>query len=205
MYRKKILFSDDILIVDQKIGDVSGDGIPDTVYLVAEKSSYLDSPYLTNIQIIIVDGDTYKQTKINLSENSGYNPNLILLSFTNKRVKDIFVSIESGGSGGFCYYYIYSFINKNKKLLFDNYMFNNEYTYKVIYKDNYIVDIINETLKLIFSINIKYKDIGYINQLYYKNGVLKDYTYGDVLYLDNLFPVDINNDGVYELLALIGL
>ena len=199
---RKEIIDNNLIIIDKKIGDVNGDGIVDTVYLVAKKSDYTNSPFLRDIKVIIIDGNTYKHNEIIFSNNTGYNPTLFLGPFTNKKLDDIFVTIDSGGSGGFGYYYLYSYVNNREKLLFDNNKFNNSFSYQVKYKDNYRVEVINMILKKSFIIDISNKDMEYLDSLYDENGRIKKPTFGDVLYLNNLYPIDINNDGVYDLYAL---
>jgi len=198
----KEIIDNSFIIIDKKIGDVNGDGIADTVYLIAKKADYSNSPFLSDIKVIIIDGNTSISNEIVFDNNAGYNPTLFLGPFTNRKLDDIFVSINSGGSGGFGYYYLYSYVNNREKLLFDTNKFNNSFLYEVNYKDNYRVEVINLTLKKSFIIDISNKDREYISNIYDKTGKLKRTTSGEVLYLNNLYPLDINGDGVYDLYAL---
>lgn len=198
----KEMIDNNFIILDKKIGDVNGDGIADTVYLVAKKADYPNSPFLSDIKVIIIDGNTSISNEIVFDNNTGYNPTLFLGPFTNRKLDDIFVSINSGGSGGFGYYYLYSYVNNREKLLFDTNKFNNSFLYEVNYKDNYRVEVINKTLEKSFIIDISNKDKEYIANLYDEKGKLKRPTAGEVLYLNNLYPLDINGNGVYDLYAL---
>jgi hypothetical protein len=119
-------------------GDVNGDRIPDNLYLTGTKTT--SSPFIQNITLIIQDGRTGKIMRVPLSENAGYNPRLFLGDFTGNGVDDILISIDSGGSGGMMYHYIYSFINNRIRLIFDVDAYNNEYEYEVTYED--IIDTI---------------------------------------------------------------
>lgn len=188
-------------ILDFKQGDVNGDCIIDNVYLVGEKPYGLESPLVDNITLIIQDGKTCATYKIPLKENAGYNPTIFLGDFTNNRINDILISIDSGGSGGYAFYYIYSFINNIPKVIFDFENFNEEYKYDVIYKDYYEVEVKrkNETRKYI--INIKYKGNEYLSEIYYKDGKLKEPIEGWVNPLGGLYPIDFQRDGTYELYA----
>jgi len=198
----KEILDNNFIILDKKMGDVNGDGIADTVYLVAKKADYPNSPFLTDIKVIIIDGNTSVSSEIALANNSGYNPTLFLGPFTNRKLDDIFVSINSGGSGGFGYYYLYSYVNNRQKLLFDTSKFNNSFLYEINYKDNYRVEVINKTLEKFFIIDISNKDKEYLANIYDEKGKLIRPTAGEVLYLNNLYPFDINGDGVYDLYAL---
>lgn len=180
-------------------GDVNGDGIPDNVYLTSIKTS--DSPFTQNITLVIQDGRTGRFTNIPLSDNSGYNPRLFLGDFTGDGVDDIFISIDSGGSGGIMYHYIYSFINNIPQLLFDFNSYNEEYNYDVTYKDNFRVEVISKKNDKNYIIDISTRDNEYLNEIYYMNGKLKDPISGFVNPLSGLYPVDFDSNNVYELLA----
>ena len=86
-------------------------------------------PFSDNIMLIINDGATHYSYKIQITANAGYNPTVFLGDFTGNKVNDILVSIDSGGSGGFGYYYIFSFLNNKAQKLFDYELFNKYYNY----------------------------------------------------------------------------
>lgn len=180
-------------------GDVNGDGIPDNVYLTGIKTS--DSPFTQNITLVIQDGMTGGFTSVPLSENAGYNPTLLLGDFTGDGVNDILIGINTGGSGGIMYYYIYSFINNTAQLLFDFKLYNEIYNYHVTYKDNYKVEVISKENNEKYIIDISNKDAKYLKEIYDENGKLKNPIIGFVNPLSGLYPVDFDSNGVYELLA----
>jgi hypothetical protein len=181
-------------------GDVTGDGIPDNVYLTGIKTS--DSPFIQNITLVIQDGRTGRFTSIPMSDNSGYNPRLFLGEFTGDGIDDIFISIDSGGSGAIMYHYIYSFINNTPQLLFDFNSYNEEYNYEVPYKNNYKVEVISRKNDKNYIIDISTsRDDEYLHEIYYENGKLKSPISGFVNPLSALYPVDFDSNNVYELLA----
>ena len=94
-------------IVAYASGDVNGDRIPDNVYLTGIKT--YDSQFIENILLEIQNGMSGEVTKIEFGDNAGYNPTIFLGDFTGNGVDDILIGINSGGSGGIMYYYIYSF------------------------------------------------------------------------------------------------
>lgn len=186
-------------IVAYARGDVNGDRIPDNVYLTGTKTP--DSPFIQNITLIIQDGMTGRFKSIPLSDNAGYNPTLFLGDFTGDGVDDILIGINTGGSGGIMYYYIYSFVDNSAKLLFDFNVYNDEYNYNVTYKDNYKVEVISQKNNQKYIIDISNRGVDYLNEIYDKNGILKQPISGFVNPLSGLYPVDFDANGVYELLA----
>nr|WP_236905064.1 FG-GAP-like repeat-containing protein [Clostridium formicaceticum] len=187
------------MIVSSAWGDVNGDGIPDHVYLAGVTTT--DSPFIQKITLVIQDGRTGMFQYIPLTSNAGYNPTLFLGDFTGDGIKDIMISIASGGSGGMMYYYIYSYVGNIPKLLFDYDVFNEAYQYQVVYKDDYKVDVINTTTGIKYVIDITYKGQDYLNEIYDADGKLKAPLEGFVNPLSGLYPIDFDANGVYELLA----
>jgi len=188
------------MIFSVERGDVTGDGIPDVVYLTGIKTP--DSPLVQNITLVIQDGRTGCVNYIPLKSNIGYNPTLFLGDFTGDGVKDILISIFSGGSGGMMFYYIYSYVGNMPRLLFDYNIFNNAYDYQVIYQNYYKVEVVNLTKGLKYLIDISYnRDSDYLNEIYDQNGILKEPIDGFVSPISGLYPIDFDANGVYELQA----
>ncbi|SUY45995.1 cell wall-binding protein [Clostridium putrefaciens] len=186
-------------IVAYARGDVNGDRIIDNIYLTGIMTS--DSPSVQDITLVIQDGMTGRFTSIPLKQNIGYSPTIGLRDFTGDGVDDILIGINTGGSGGIMYYYIYSFINNTPKLLFDFDVYNQQYEYQVNYKDNYKVEVISEENNKMYIIDISNKGEEYLNEIYDKDGKLKEPIEGFVNPLSGLYPVDFDSSGVYELLA----
>jgi hypothetical protein len=186
-------------IVSYARGDVNGDGVPDNIHLTGIKTQ--GSPFTQNITLVIQDGRTGRFASIALSENVGYNPTLFLGDFTGNRVDDILIGINTGGSGGIMYHYIYSFINNTAQLLFDFDVYNAEYEYEVTYKDNYKVEVVSVKNNQKYIIDISNKESDYLNEIYYDDGRLKNSISGFVNPLSGLYPVDFDSNNVYELLA----
>ncbi|MCP3029221.1 VCBS repeat-containing protein [Halobacillus sp. A5] len=180
-------------------GDVNGDGIMDNVYLTGKKPNDSGSPFTTDITLVIQDGRTQGFFSIPLESNAGYEPSLFLGDFTGNGVDDIQININSGGSGGYYFVYIYSFLNNQAHELFNYETFNDQYLYDVVYRDHYKVDVTNQTLKLDYIIDISNKGEEYLSEIYTKDGILKSLVQGWVSGLNTAYPVDFNGDGVYEL------
>lgn len=187
------------MIVSAATGDVNGDGVPDHVYLTGIKTP--DSPFVQRITLVIQDGKTGISKSIPLKSDVGYNPTLFLGDFTGDGVKDIMISIASGGSGGTMYYYIYSDLGNNIKLIFDYEVFNQAYQYEVNYMDFYKVQVKSLKDNTVYIIDISNRGRDYLNEIYNQNGKLKEPIKGWVNPISGLYPIDFDADGVYELLA----
>lgn len=192
----------DKYLLNIKYGDVNGDGVKDKVSLYGNKPDGPTSIFTDNIILVIQDGKTNFVYIVPLEYNSGYNPTIFLGDFTSDKVDDILISIDSGGSGGYTFYYVYSFIGNNLKKLFDFNIFNNYLPYDVTYKNYYKVSVVNKNSKKEFLIDISNKDKSYLMDLYNKDGTLKKPTSGSVSVLSGLYPIDFDRNGVYDLYAM---
>ena len=176
----------DYFVIEKISADINNDNINEDLYLVGKKEELTDI-VISNIKVIIKDNNNYYE--IIPLINKGYNPHLFIGNFNNDLTNDILISIESGNTGLEIYYYIYSFIDNDKKVLFDFDLFNNKYKYDVIYKDNYIVDIISKFNDKKFSINVSNKNREYLNQIYNPNKSLKRPLRGMISDIINIHPV----------------
>lgn len=189
-------------VADFSCGDVNGDCVIDNVYLIGQKPSGPESPLWDQIELVIQDHGINQFTTIPLQANAGYNPKLFLGDFTGDKVCDIYVSIESGGSGGYGYFYIYSFLHHRVRQLFNFEEFNSRTDYRVSYRDCFAVEVANLTTGRLFGIDIHLKGAEYLLPLYDENGRLKEPVEGEVLALGELYPIDLNKDSTFELQAV---
>lgn len=200
-YLRAQLQNNNMSIIDFKRGDVDGDGVKDNVFLIGDKPSWPESPFIKNITLIVQNGRTNTYTTVPLQENAGYNPTIFLGDFNNDKIDDILISIDSGGSGGYAFYYIYSFINNIPKKIFDSELYNQRYTYDVTYRDFYEVEVKEENSSNKYILNIEYKGKEYLSEIYDANGKLKEPISGWVNPLGGLYPVDFQRNGTYGLYA----
>lgn len=196
MYRAGMQYPNVVAFVR---GDVNGDKVIDNIYLTGTRTP--TSPFVQNITLLIQDGRTGVTTSVPLKENAGYDPTLHLADFTGDGVKDIQIGIASGGSGGTMYYYIYSYINNIPRLIFDFNLYNELFKYEVTYKDDYKVEFISRQNNERYIIDLTYKGTEYLNEIYDKNGKLREPIEGFVNPISGLYPIDFDSNGVYELLA----
>lgn len=187
-------------VVAYAYGDVNGDNVIDMIYLTGIETT--DSPLIRNIALVIQNGATNRLYSVELKENMGYNPMLTLRDFTGEGIEDILISIETGGSGGIAYYYIYSFADDILHLLLDFDEYNNQYTYDVNYRDDYKVLVRSNYNNARYLIDISLRDPDYLDEIYDNNGNLLEPIEGWVNPLSGLYPIDFDSDKTYELLGV---
>lgn len=190
-------------VVSQAYGDVTGDGVPDYVYLTAVKSEDPASPYVQQITLNVQDGATKRNYVIPLDANgnAGYNPTLFLGDFTGDGIQDMMITIDSGGSGAFTYDYIYSFVRHQVRKLFDFNRYNEQNQYTVTYLDQYKVKVVSSATGLTYLIDISGRDAEYLSQIYNADGTLKKPIQGWADGVSGFYPVDIDRNGVCEVRA----
>ncbi|MDD3341552.1 MAG: VCBS repeat-containing protein [Bacilli bacterium] len=189
-------------LIDKKVGDVTGKGMLYEIDLLGKYVDKKNTQMVESLKIEVRDQRKRLVQKIFIPDVIGYQPTLLLLPFRNKEIEDIFVSIESGGSGAFGYFYLYGYEGNQFEKIFDTSQFNKMFSYVVPYLKQYQVEVLNQTLKRKYMLDIKDRGPEYLNQIYQKNGQLIKPIFGDVSDLNQLFPLDINGDGIYELATL---
>ncbi len=187
-------------ILDLKQADVNGDGIIDSVSLIGNKPDP-ESPFADNITVCVEDGKAGNKICATPPFNAGYNANLFLADFTGDNISDILVRIESGGSGGYLYAYVYSLEDNRLAIIFDSEAFNARSQFDVVFKDNYKVEVTQVNTNKKFTIDLSNRKDDY-SDIYDQNGMLTRPVTGSVLGLGGLEPVDVDNDGDYELVAV---
>ncbi|MEG7336045.1 hypothetical protein [Bacillus sp. 0102A] len=186
-------------IITSARGDVTGDGVIDEVFLTGIQMP--GSPLWRNITLVIRDGRTHQEQRIQLQNNMGYNPSLFLGDMTGDKMDDVAVVIDTGGSGGTIYAYVFAYLNRQFRQIFNSDVFNAELKYSVSYQNQYKASVISHQQNEIYILDLTYKGREYLNEIYTQQGVLKMPIEGWVNPLSGLYPIDFNRDGVYELLA----
>jgi hypothetical protein len=113
------------------------------------------------------------------------------------------VDIDSGGSGGYLYSYIFSFRDNHLRELFDFERYNNVYRYRADYADFYKVYIGNAELNKLLVLDISTKGYEYLAEYFDENGRLIHPAAGEVLSLGGLFPIEADEkQSRFDLLAV---
>lgn len=186
-------------VVAQQFSDVTGDGVPDGIYLIATRLD--DSPYYTNISLVVQNGNTMELSMYSLQDVAGYNPSIWTGDLTGDGVNDILITVQSGGSGAIIFAYVFSFISGRLGKIFDSEQFNEERHYEVKYANNYEVVVTSRNPNFRYILNIRYKGKDYLNEIYDLNGRLKEPIEGWVDPISGIYPIDLAGDGKYSLLT----
>lgn len=188
-----------VQVLSTKVGDVTGDGYKDRVSLVGTPTE--DSGFIRNITLMIKNGRTGRVTQVPLMENAGFSPTVFLCDFTGDGVDDIKVTIQSGGSGGFTYTYVYSFVRSELRLLFNGETYMNSKQFRAFYADGYVVVVVDEGLNLTFRIDVSTDPAA--ADLYNPDGTLKEPTEANVGPFILAYPIVLDEaKGTCSLLAL---
>lgn len=177
-------------VLVRKFGDVTGDGVQDEVYLVGIPSS--EGGFIREITLMIRDGRTGRVTQVAMEQNAGYMPTIFLCDFTGDDILDIKVTIQSGGSGGFNFVYIYSFANNQLRLLFDQDRYMAGKQFRAFYADGYVVVVEDESLQLTFRIDVSTNPAA--EDLYDDNGRLIEPTEANVGPMITAIPIVLDEE-----------
>ncbi|MFD0697554.1 hypothetical protein ACFQZT_26100 [Paenibacillus sp. GCM10027628] len=171
--------------------DVTGDGKLDTVSLVGTKMDS-SSPYYAKL-FIVVSGQGQNQVVIPLE--GGYNPRMMFCDFDGNKLPEIYVSAETGGSGGLSNYYLYSLKDNVPTAI----PLPDPLHVTATFKNNYVVKLkLKETGKS-YKIDIKDKKEDYDRFGVYKDGKVVKPIIVDVHPFGALQPIVVERDGVCEL------
>lgn len=192
-----------IYILDKQFGDVNGDKIPDTVYLVGEKN---ENPFYENIKVIVQDGRTMQRYTIALYPNysMAYSPWLFLGSFTNSNVEEIMVNLPVGGSGVLTYYYVILFNNNKAEYILcpEEFMaLIQTLGIEVVYMDYYKVLVKSNKLNQSYILDVSSRKEVYEGTVYNKDGKLIKPLEGFMIYQPHLYPIKFDGSVPYKLEA----
>lgn len=185
-------------ILDQKVGDVNGDKIKDTVYLVGEKEKK-DDIYNQNVNVLIKYGKTNNVQNAKLKDLGGYEGKLFVGDFTGDKADDIFVSLATGGSGATLDNRILTVKNGAVKVIFDE-KENMGANFNGTFADGFKAQLKEKDLNKEIVLNLSaFKDDYIERNIYDKNGKLLEEVEPWTDPFSMLKAVDYDGDGIYEL------
>lgn len=181
----------------ETIKEVSGNIISadKTSKVILKGQSESQGGFYTNIRLEIADENGTPLTVIKPDENSGYNPDVILCDFSDDGVKQIFLSIDSGGSGGFGYYYVYSYKESRLKVLFDFAQFGAQNVFKGRFLDGYSAEVRFTGGDEKWLIDLSGKPAEYKYMIWNTEGKLRRPLTVDISAVNTVFPYFNGTDG----------
>ncbi|WP_427138054.1 hypothetical protein [Psychrobacillus psychrodurans] len=189
--------NDEIIVYSR--GDLTGDGFLDTVYLTGEKTE--GSPFWQNISLNVLYQHENTLERIYLKQSAGYNPTIFLGDFTGDQVDDILVVIDTGGSGGTIYAFVFSYTHGNIQQIFDVEEFNETSKYEVDFDNYYQVNVVSSYPSKQYRLDLTYKGKEYLSEIYDEDGILKEPIEGWVDPVGGLYPIDFDRNATYELMS----
>lgn len=189
---------DDALILGTVEADVTGDGLVDTIYLTGRRK-HVDSTYADDLRLSVKSGADATFKTHSLSRLGGYRTNLFAGDFSGDKVPDVYLEVESGGSGGWSYHNIVSFNgNEAKEIFGDNN--NQSQSIKGEFVDGLKVELTNTANGKTAALDVSDRLQDYVRLgIYGEDGILQKETQTMTAPFSRLTPIDYDNDGVFEL------
>jgi hypothetical protein len=172
----------------------------DEVNKLLVKGNSVGGQYYDNIIIEIYDLSGVLLNIIRPKTNSGYNPNILLGDFAGNGLKQIFLGINSGGSGGFGYFYVFDAQNNEIKTLFDYEEFSQNNQYSGEYINNYKAKVTKKGAKESYIIDLSLRPKDYLDIIWKPDGQLIAPRSVDISDVNTVFPYYNSSAGVYELI-----
>ncbi len=204
---RKLQLPPDYQIGDVAVGNVTGDGICDVVFLIGRKYAP-DSYYLSEHRIVLIDGASLAETTLSLGADSGgYQGEFSLGKISGEKALDILVGLPTGGSGGITNYYLISCAEGKPTILAGPDVLTEGLHFQVSLMDDFMVMVNNDELDETYFLDLKelpssedelaevYKDI------YSPSGMLLKPEEGFVDPSGMVELRDVDGDGISELVG----
>lgn len=183
-------------LVKELLTDVNNDNLADKVELYGRKNNVDDTEYLS-FELTVTDGDTQMKRKFSPSFMKGSNPTLELHDFTGDKLPEIMISAEDGN-----------------KILTSIARLDQDIIKPVFQEENNEGVRLNLSFGSNFSINGSFADgkklavnLEHIKPaltsygIYTPEGTYKEKDTPSITPYTSLIAMDIENDGVFELLG----
>lgn len=187
-------------IIMSKVGNINGNIEEDIIYLIGNKDDNGKNSFYKDMEIAISDGLNGKVTYIELKNVRGYSPRITLGEFKVPGNYEILFTLEDELEENESRAIIYEINNGKFEEIFDSCKYLLDKNYKVIYNDNYKVNLVDSTKNIEYIINIENKGDGYLHERYTSDGNLKKSYYGDVLPAYDILSVRSSNREIQDIL-----
>lgn len=184
-------------VIDKQTGDVNGDKVNDIIYLIGHKDKK-EAIYADEMNLLVQDGATKQELKVDLDKMNGYDASLFLGDFSGDKISDVFVKAPTGGSGGIVEQRIVSFDTGDPVIIFGH-EHNMGIQLSGKYADGYRAELFDKMNRTSVTLDISGQKQKYIREgIYEESGILRK-TVNPITYPMVVEAVDRNADGTYEL------
>lgn len=156
-------------IIDYKLGDVTGDGINDEVYIMSCAFTQCINKYY----LVIKEGNSDKVLNYELQENN-YKFEFDLVYFKDKNKKEIFIRSIDECFGGCIKGQVLTYERGGLKEIFNSNEFYEENKISAFYRENYKVEVLNYERNKKYIVDIKENLDYYLDFVYYCDGKVKE-------------------------------
>lgn len=178
-------------------GNVLGKGIQKVTLTAVYENKGL---YAKQVTVCVKDMETEVSLCFSPEQNAGYYPAILLADFTGDGTQEIFLGMDSGGIGGFGFYYIFSLEGGEVSTLFDFNTFPGYF--EAAYADNYRVTVSDSRSDGQYTIDLSSRDREYLSAIYNNDGQLRRPLRADVSGVHSVLPFFVNRDNRYHLLIM---
>lgn len=188
-----------LVVLDCKSTDVTGDKIPDTVILVGQKEPQPYNLYAQAVKLVVQDSQTGKTIITSAGDYGGYDSELFTGDFNGDQIADVMVKMASGGSGGTLFASLFSFAGGKVTTLFSQTQSDGP-AFEGVFTDNFKASVVCKNLNKPFTVDLSANKQTYLqSKVYTAKGKLLSQETISVDGYSLLDPVDWNGDGTYEL------
>ena len=191
-------------ILQQGLANVTGDGKNKRVSLLGNRFDG-KGLYMENLYLLVEDPSRVEEkgilVKLPEESDGGYGAEMQLLDFNGDKVQDVFITANTGGSGGVYNHHLVSLKDQQAKLLYQP-TEENQLNITGSLQDNYQAKLTVKETKKSYIIDLKDRQSVYDEGEVYQNGKLVKPIETWHTGYNLLTPVDVDNDGVYELKGL---
>lgn len=197
----KLKLKPNTYVLDCKREDINNDNIIDNIMLIGYKKDGVQSHFSVDIEIMVQDGKNKKYNRLQVGEvRSGFGGRLFVGDFNGDNFPEALTILNTGTYGEIPLYSLTSLFKDTAKPLFNQKSFSMGLNFDITFVDKFRVSIFNKELSKFFTLDVRNKRYSYVEcDIYDKSGEVKRIVKGQCSGYEELTPIDIDKDGVYEL------
>lgn len=172
-------------LISEAVGEIVEEGKRDRVLLYGKHPN--KGFFTEGIFIEVRDGATDDLiARFIPPVDSGYKPSVMLGKFTERKTEQIFLGVDSGGSGGFSFSYVFSAADKKPETLWNFERWDK--SYQAQFDDGYRFTVKDSDSENVWTTDISKKNSAYLTKIFKEDGSLIAPLSGDVSGVNAVFP-----------------